>query len=259
MKIAIAGKGGVGKTTVAALLCWALKDAGAEVLAVDADPDTNLGSVLGFPEAEQIIPIVNMRELIDERMKIQQGNRSFFKLNPKIDDIPDKFIKVHAGIKLMVMGTVKLAGSGCFCPESTFLKRLLHSIVLRDNEHIVVDFEAGVEHLGRGVASKFDHLLIVVEPTKLSLDTFKRIYPQAKNMGVKNIWALANRVRTSKDIEFIQSFLGKAKLLGSISYSQTCIEADQKGDWQRLKEDKIYQQAKEIIKIILDLEGAKDG
>lgn len=259
MKIAIAGKGGVGKTTLAALLCWALRDGGEQVLAVDADPDTNLGSVLGFPQAEGAIPIVQMKELIDERMEVQKGNRTFFKLNPKIDDIPETFMQEHNGIKLIVMGTVKLAGSGCFCPESTFLKRLLHNIVLRQNEHIVVDFEAGLEHLGRGVASKFDHFIVVVEPTKLSLDTFSRIYPAAKDMGIKKIWAVANRIRGPRDVEFIQPFLGQAKLLGSISYSQACIEANQSGDWQSLRSDSVYREAREITKGILNSGGSEDG
>ena len=243
----MAGKGGVGKTTLAALICWALKEKGERILAVDADPDANLGFVLGFPKSSDIIPIALMKELIDERMEVKAGNRGFFKLNPQIDDIPDKFLRQHNGVELIVMGTVEAGNSGCICPENTFLKRLLHQIVLRENEHIVVDFEAGIEHLGRGTASKFDHLIIVVEPTRLSLDTFKRIYPLAKDIGVKNIWAVANNVRSPADLKFIAPYLGKAKLLGSLPYCQACVEANQRGDWQVLKKEKIYAEAKEIV------------
>lgn len=259
MKIAIAGKGGVGKTTLAALLCWALKDTEADVLAVDADPDTNLGFVLGFPDAQNITPIIQMKGLIKERMEVQEGNRSLFKLNPKIDDIPDRFIREHKGIKLIVMGTVKLAGGGCFCPENTFLKRLLHQIVLRQNEHIVVDFEAGVEHLGRGTASKFEYLIVVVEPTRLSFDSFKRIYPLAKALGIKKILAAANRVRTKEETDFINSHLDKTQILGTISYSESCLEANRTGNWEVLKRDKIYQEVKKIAKILLNSGRGENG
>lgn len=252
MKIAVAGKGGVGKTTFASLLCWALKDRGDQVLAVDADPDTNFGSMLGFPDAEKIIPIIRMQELIEKRTEVREGNRSLFKLNPKVDDIPDKFMREHNGIRLIVMGTVKSAGSGCFCPEGTFLKRLLHQIVLREDEDIVVDFEAGLEHLGRGTASKFDRLIIVVEPTRFSLDSFKKIYPLAKDMGIKDVLAVANRVSGQKDIEFINSNLEQAQILGTIPYSEACIEANQTGDWESLKKDNIYKEAEKIVKILLN-------
>jgi len=251
MKIAIAGKGGVGKTTVTALLCWVLKDTGKNVLAVDADPDTNLGFVLGFPNYKDIRPIIEMKELIRERMEIQEDNPKFFKLNPKIEDIPDKFLQEFKGIKLIVMGTVKAGDAGCVCPENTFLRRLLQRIVLREDEYIIVDFAAGVEHLGRGTAEKFDHLIIVIEPTQLSLESFFRIYPLAKDIGIKKIWALANRVRSEEDISFIRSHIPKNELLGIISYSDTCFQANQHGNWEVLRKDIVYEQAKEIMRILL--------
>ncbi|HDZ77641.1 MAG TPA: carbon monoxide dehydrogenase [Candidatus Omnitrophica bacterium] len=252
MKIGIAGKGGVGKTTLAALICWALKDLGLNVLAVDADPDTNLGSALGFLNAGSIIPIIQMKDLIKQRMEVKRDNPGIYKLNPQIDDIPDKFIKEHLGIKLIVMGTVKAGNSGCACPENTFLKRLFHQIVLRENEHIVVDFEAGVEHLGRGTAAKFDHLIIVLEPTGLSLESLRRIYPLAHDIGIKNISVIANRITSDKDINFIRNNIGDLQLLGLIDFSRACIEANQDGNWEALKKDKVYSQVKDAVEKLLN-------
>lgn len=252
MKIAIAGKGGVGKTTISALICLALTDKGFSVLAVDADPDANLGTVLGFPGADKIIPIIKMKELVDERMQVQGGNRSLFKLNPKVDDIPDKFLQEYRGVKLIVMGTIEGGDSGCACPENTFLKRLLHQIVLRENEHIVVDFEAGIEHLGRGTADKFDHLIIVVEPTHLSMDTLDRIYPLAKDIGIKDIWVIVNSVKADSDIEFVRSRLGKIELLGVVGFSGFCSGVAQSGNWEALKQDKIYQDVRKLTDKLLD-------
>ncbi|MCM8798396.1 MAG: AAA family ATPase [Candidatus Omnitrophica bacterium] len=252
MKIGIAGKGGVGKTTLAGLICWVLKDLGIRVLAVDADPDANLGSFLGFPEVEKITPIIQMKELISERMEVKGA---FYKLTPKIDDIPDRFMKEHEGIKLIVMGTVKSGDAGCVCPESTFLRRLLHQIALRKDEYIVVDFEAGVEHLGRGTAEKFDYLLIVVEPSKLSVESFMRIYPLAKDIGIKRVLGIANKIREEKDKEFLDLHLDRDKILGYLSFSNLFSEVNRMSNWRILKEDRIYVEAKGIVKKLLNSGG----
>jgi len=265
MKIAIAGKGGVGKTTLSAFISRALRDLGFRVLAVDADPDANLGFMLGFPDAEKIIPIINMKQLVKERMGVRDDNPKMFKLNPNIDDIPNTFSRTHNGITLIVMGSVKAGDAGCACPENTFSKRLMHKIVLRKDEHIVVDFEAGVEHLGRGTASKFDHLLIVVEPTKVSLDSFKKIYPLAKDIGIKKTWVIANRVKGPDDIDFIESQIAKEdtarsiKLLGSVAYSEACASLNKTGDWETLKDTPLFEEIKNLVKILLDNNGGKNA
>ena len=149
MKVAFTGKGGVGKTTLAGFFIRSLSSGGKEVLAVDCDPDANLARALGFRDFDKITPIVDMEDMINERMGIKNGQKSFFKLNPKIDDIPDKFSRTKENVKLIVMGTVDKGGEGCMCPESTFLKTLLSHLVLKRDEHMVMDMEAGIEHFGR--------------------------------------------------------------------------------------------------------------
>jgi CO dehydrogenase maturation factor len=250
MKIAVAGKGGVGKTTVSALFCWALQEVGKEVLAVDADPDPNLAYLLGFPDAEEIVPIVEMKKLIQERMELNPSAPGWFKMNPKVDDIPERFLKVRDGIKLIVMGKVKQGAGGCVCPESAFLKRLLQEIVLRRKECIVVDFEAGLEHLGRGTAQGFDYLIVVVEPSQLSLESFLRIDRLAKEIGVRKVLALANKVQNQEEEDFIRRHLNQ-ELLGILPFTPACIQASLRGDWQLLKEDVVYFKFKSMLSNLL--------
>ena len=147
MKIAVSGKGGVGKTTFASFLIKSLSDEGRKVLAIDADPDANLAQALGVEKGAEIVPIAEMKDLIEERTETKVGSMgSFFKLNPKVDDLPDKLSIKIDGIKLMVLGGVKKGGAGCICPESTLLKNLVRYIVLARNEVIILDMEAGLEH-----------------------------------------------------------------------------------------------------------------
>ncbi|MGD2028742.1 MAG: AAA family ATPase, partial [Desulfobacterales bacterium] len=147
MKLAVSGKGGVGKTTFSALLIRTLNDQGKRVLAIDADPDANLAAALGIPDSEKIVPIAEMKELIFERTEAQPGSiGGFFKLNPKVDDLPDSLSAKLDNIKLMRLGGVKKGGSGCICPESTLLRALMLHIVLSRDEVVVMDMEAGIEH-----------------------------------------------------------------------------------------------------------------
>ena len=176
MKIAISGKGGVGKTTFAALLARTLNEQGKSVLAIDADPDANLAAALGIEGADKIVPIAEMKEMIFERTEAQPGSiGGFFKLNPKVDDLPDALSARLGNIKLMRLGGVKKGGAGCICPESTLLKALVTHIVLCRDEVVIMDMEAGIEHLGRGTARAVDKLIIVVEPGRRSLDTAENI------------------------------------------------------------------------------------
>ncbi|OIO39998.1 MAG: carbon monoxide dehydrogenase, partial [Candidatus Omnitrophica bacterium CG1_02_49_10] len=209
MKFAFTGKGGVGKTTISALFAKALSKEGHRVLAIDADPDSNLGSALGFKEAGDITPIIKMKDMIHERMGIKDKDPTFYKLNPHIEDIPEKFMVTKDGVSLLVMGTVNEGGAGCVCPESAFLKSLLSYLLLRKDEDIVLDMEAGIEHLGRGILQSIDRLYIVVEPSRRSVETADRIYLLAKDIGIKNVAAIANKVRSKEDELFIRSSLRK--------------------------------------------------
>lgn len=229
MKIAITGKGGVGKTTLAVMLIKILTQNGKEVLAVDCDPDSNLGRALGFEDADKIIPIVGMKDLIKERMGVLEGG-GFFKLNPKIDDIPEKFSRQKENIKLIVMGGMKKAGSGCACPENAFIKILIEHLVLRRDEDVVMDMEAGVEHFGRGTAQSCDAVLVVIEPSQKSLDSAKRINALARELNIKKIYAVANKVRSAKDRDFIVMGLEKEfELIESLPFSEEILEVDKSG------------------------------
>ncbi len=227
MKIAVTGKGGVGKTTVAALLIRELERRGRRVIAIDADPDANLASALGFPAAEAPAPIAEMSDLVEERTGAKPGQSgSFFTINPKVDDLPERFSLARSGVRLMVMGTVKKGGAGCVCPESALLKSLLAHVVLFRDDVVVMDMEAGIEHLGRGTARSMDMLVIVVEPGLRSVETAGKIMALAKDIGVPKTGVVGNKIRSQRDEEFVRERLGGAGLLGFIPYDEGLIEAD---------------------------------
>ncbi|MBW1693501.1 MAG: AAA family ATPase [Deltaproteobacteria bacterium] len=230
MKLAVSGKGGVGKTTFSALLIRSLNAQGKRILAIDADPDANLASALGIPDADKIIPIAEMKELIFERTEAKPGSMGgYFKLNPKVDDLPEALSAKLDHIKLMRLGGVQKGGSGCICPESTLLRALITHIVLARNEIVVMDMEAGIEHLGRATASAVDKLIVVVEPGRRSMDTAGHINKLATEIGLKNIVLVGNKIRSSKDEKFLLTHLNNFKFLGFIPYDETLIEADLDG------------------------------
>lgn len=230
MKIAISGKGGVGKTTLAALLIKYFRDQGKKVLAVDADPDANLALALGVPDPGSITPISDMKDLVHERTEAEPGKMgSFFKMNPKVDDIPDKFSRNLDGIKLIVMGTVKKGGSGCICPESVMLKALMTNIVLFRDEVVVMDMEAGIEHLGRATAQAVDKLIVIVEPGRRSIDTAEHIRRLAAEIRLNHIAVVGNKIRGPKDEDFLRTHLPDFEFLGFIPYEDALIEADLSG------------------------------
>ena len=230
MKVAITGKGGVGKTTLSSTLARLYADEGRTVLAADVDPDANLGLALGLTqeEVDEIIPISKMRTLVEERTGANAANQ-FYKLNPYVADIPDTLSKDINGVKLLVMGTVDVGGSGCVCPEHVMLKSILSSLTYRKNDVVIMDMEAGLEHLGRGTAANMDQFIVVIEPGARSVQTYRNVKRLAKDLGVKRVRVVANKVRDAQDEEFVRNAIPAEDLLGCIHYNPEIIDADRQG------------------------------
>ena len=211
MKIAITGKGGVGKTTLAALLSYIYASDGKKVIAVDADPDANLASALGIPaeDIETLRPIAELTDLIEERTGAKPGSSGgIFKINPKVDDIPEGFGHKFDNTTLLIMGKSKSAASGCYCPEHALLRRLLKHLVIDRDEVVIVDMEAGIEHLTRGTTEGIDAFIVVVEPGQRSIQTAVTVKGLAEELGVKKVYVVGNKVRNEQDEEFIKKNLG---------------------------------------------------
>jgi CO dehydrogenase maturation factor len=232
MKLAITGKGGVGKTTLAALLAQAYADAGREVLAVDADPSPCLAGALGFPPElrQELHPISEMDDLIYERTGAKPGTiGGFFTINPRVDDIPERFSVVHRKVRLLEMGAVDLGGSGCICPESAMLKTLFTHLLFRKDDILILDMYAGVEHLGRATVDFVDAMLIVVEPTRRSLGTAAQIKSLAHDIGLTRLWLVGNKVRNDEEIAFLEAESPSLPILGTIPADLAVQEADRLG------------------------------
>ncbi|MCX8031366.1 MAG: carbon monoxide dehydrogenase accessory protein CooC [Thermodesulfovibrionales bacterium] len=232
MKIAITGKGGVGKTTLSAILSYLFAKEGKKVIAVDADPDANLAQALGIKPSEisKIRPLAEMSQLIEERTGVKPGTTGgMFRLNPKVDDIPEGIGYKINNITLLVMGKAKVAASGCYCPESALLRRLLKHLVVERDEVVIVDMEAGIEHLTRGTAEGVDAFIVVVEPGQRSVQTANTVKDMAKGLGVKEVFVVANKVRNEADISFLRDNLKDMKLIGALRFNQSVMDADISG------------------------------
>lgn len=232
MKLAISGKGGVGKTTLAAALTLLLDARGQRVLAVDADPDGSLAAALGLPDElrRTIVPISEQRALIEERTgaKVKQYGQ-MFRLNPRVDDVADGYATRHGNVLLLVLGAIEAGGSGCACPESVLIKSLVSDLVLNKDEHLVMDMEAGLEHLGRATARGVDCMLVVVEPTRRSVDSALRVMRMAGQIGLTRVRLVGNKIASPADERFVREALGGAVFAGMLPLCAALPEADRQG------------------------------
>ncbi len=220
VKIAITGKGGVGKTTLSGTLARMLARDGYEVLAIDADADMNLASSIGIKET--LRPLTEYRELIEERAGESGG---MFKFNPKVDDIVDMFgVTGPDNVKMLVMGTIEQGGSGCMCPASAFLRAFLRHVTLKETSAVIMDMEAGIEHLGRGTTRGIDLMIVVVEPGMRSIETAQRIKMLSEGIEIEHLAAVINK-SNSADIRPHLEKLG-IPVLGEIPYNADIAKAD---------------------------------
>ncbi len=224
MKIAVTGKGGVGKTSLTALFARIAAGRGNPVLAIDADPNPNLHLALGFPSAPP--PLVGMKQLIEERLGSLEG---FFRLNPRVDDIPEQFSFKKEGIRLLVMGGVDQGGAGCACPQSAFLRSLLQHVMLERSDWVFIDCEAGLEHLGRATARAADALIVVVEPSRSSMETGLRIRQLAGDIGLSRLFVVGNKVRDAEERALIEQAMGDMKILTCLPESVELRRSSSRG------------------------------
>ena len=256
LKIAVGGKGGVGKTTITSLIARAIaaSDKNTKVIAIDADPVANLAAGLGIDESQPITPVSELSDLIAERTGAKPGTMGgFFTLNPKVDDIPDRFSIEKDGVKLLVMGTVQQGGSGCICPEATILKALMNYLVLARNEVVVMDMEAGIEHLGRATSGSVDALIVVVNPGKRSRVAADKIRKLGTDIGIKNIVVLGNRIRSKEDEQLIKESMPDYKILGFIPEHDEIANSDRTGERPFDDITKIPDELKKVTKELINL------
>jgi len=221
VKIALTGKGGVGKSTLAAMIARVVRDQSNKVVVIDADPDMNLATIFDVSQNIEITPIVEMKELIAERTGTKVGEPApFFTMNPKVSDLPEKYWVDKNGVKLLVMGTVQSGGGGCACPENAFLKSLLGHMMIARQEWVILDMEAGIEHLGRGTALGVDYMLVVVEPNRTSTETAHRIQKLAHDINIKKVLVVGNKIQKQEEEEFIREACQGLEVLGFLRLSE---------------------------------------
>jgi CO dehydrogenase maturation factor len=233
MKVAVSGKGGVGKTLIAAGLARGFAERGLKTMAIDADSSPNLGLTLGLSaeETRKIVPISENKELVES--KTSTGYSGVYRLSFTVDDIVrDYSVSTPFGVNLIVMGTVQSMGSGCMCAPNAVIRALLRHLIVDRNEAVVLDLEAGVEHIGRGTARQVDALLIVADSNLKSLEIAKHIHDLAANAGLKQLYLIGNRIMNETQKEAVTSFAEKNGLstLTFIPFDEKVTEADMLGE-----------------------------
>lgn len=230
LKLAVTGKGGAGKTTISALMARALHNAGRVVLAVDADPNTTLLACMGHTPAAPVPPLVELKGLIAERTGVEPGaSGGFFKINPRVEDIPGKYAVEVDGIKVLVAGAIKHGGAGCYCPENAFVRALVSHVLLDKKNALILDMEAGIEHLSRGTVEDVDRLLIVVEPSRASIETAQRINKLAGELGLHHISVIGNKIKADAEKDFLREALSEIEFAGFVPFDEKLQQAELAG------------------------------
>ncbi len=236
LKLAVAGKGGVGKTLIASTLARLLARDGYRVLAVDADPNVNLATALGIPPdvADRIVPISENEQLVRERTGVgpEEPYSGVFNMTPSVGDIVEKFGVVGPdGVSLLVMGTVKAGNSGCMCGANALLRVLVQHLLIQRGEVVVMDMEAGLEHLGRGTARRMDVMVVVMEPRIKSIDTARRVLKLAREIEVGSVIAVGNKVSSKEERHFIEERVGELGIpvVAYVPLDEKVAEADMRG------------------------------
>ena len=227
MKVAFSGKGGVGKTTIAAAVIEHALKKGSRVFAIDADMDPNLPGALGFDQP--ITPISEMKDLMQQRMEVDKSAPGMYKLNPFVADIPEKYAVRRGNLTLVVLGAIDRGGSGCACPENAFLRNLMSHIVISESDWVVLDMEAGVEHMGRATAKSVDAMIIVAEPTPKAVQTVLKVRELGKDIGVERIAVVGNKIRVPADLEFLRARVAPLPIAGWLPFLEGAAEIERGG------------------------------
>lgn len=235
MKIAVSGKGGVGKTTIAGTLARILAHEGFKVLAIDADSNANLALSLGIPldQAQQIVPVSENVALIEEKTGVQpESYGGVFRLSFRVDDIIERYgVRTIEGVNLLVMGVVRSAGQGCMCPANALVRALIRYLIMRREEVVILDMEAGTEHFGRRTAENVNVMLVVADANLKSLETAKTISGLSKEMGIEQVFIVGNKVLNAFEEDVIRAYCSKntIPLLGLIPYDIEIRKSDVEG------------------------------